>query len=328
MTFSRLHPLFVFCCVLILMVQLHAAGIVTTIPLSGNAQALAINRRTQRIYVSDSSNAVTVIDAKTNTVTATIDGVSGSLAVDESANVIYANSYGALYVIDGSSNTLTATIFPSSFGGGGVAVNPALHSAYAVENEGDAPQVDVIDTRTNAQIATIQTLLGASGAAINQTTGYVFVASYYPGNSLTVIDGNTNQVVTTMLLPGAPSAFPDGTSVAVDPTLQRVYVTAVPNFGSAMVDVFDSSSLSFVRTVPGFNLPMADAVDAHTHQLYATTLLPGSNAPGVVHIDPKTLKKISSVQLPCSQTPATATVNPSDGEVYVGCGPDVFVVNL
>ena len=105
------------------------------------------------INVGD-NNPVSVIDASTRTVTATVPlgnnsvGVPVGVAVDPSTHTVYVinegeNHQGTVSVIDGSRRTVTATV-PLGANPGVVAVDPSTHTAY-VTTEGNS--VSVIESR-------------------------------------------------------------------------------------------------------------------------------------------------------------------------------------
>src|SRR5262249_51686780 len=139
-------------CILLSTLPVLALKTVASIPLSGHPVSIDVNQITQRVYVSTSDNNFNVIDATSNVVVATIPVQAGILTVDEVHNMIYVNSF-CIYAIDGATNTVVAQI-PIGFTAG-IAVNPLLNRVYSVDDEGDFPNVHVIDTTTYMEIADI-----------------------------------------------------------------------------------------------------------------------------------------------------------------------------
>lgn len=113
-----------------------AAGVIT----------VAVNPTTNTIYAAnEQSNNVSVIDAATDTVTATIavGNSPTSIAVNEQTNFIYvansgfqhANDPGSVTVIDGKTNATTTLTDPNALFPSVVAVNPVTNKIY-VTNSG------------------------------------------------------------------------------------------------------------------------------------------------------------------------------------------------
>src|SRR6266487_889430 len=123
-----------------------------TLNTNGVPFAIAVNPRTNTVYVSDISNPnqIWVISGRTDKLTATIgvSGFPGQIAVDPRTNMIYVTSQSGLEVISGRTNRVTATIsLPApAFG---VAVNPRTDTIYATQSAlAGGPGLTVINGRT------------------------------------------------------------------------------------------------------------------------------------------------------------------------------------
>jgi YVTN family beta-propeller protein len=122
---------------------------VASIPLGDFPGGIAVNRATNRIYVGNGFDSISVIDGVTNTIVATIDQDSlgsylfnpASLAVNERTNKLYTPAgptFARLLEIDGSTLQITrrfpvadrAYIF-------GVGVDPRLGRTYSVIDLGN-----------------------------------------------------------------------------------------------------------------------------------------------------------------------------------------------
>ena len=108
-------------------------------------------------YVTNSNGGtVSVIDTSTNTVTATIPGLSGPFGIavtPNSARAYVANNGGTdVSVIDTATNTVTATPSPGSFPIG-IDITPNGAFVYVVNNSDFT--VSVISTATNTVTATV-----------------------------------------------------------------------------------------------------------------------------------------------------------------------------
>src|SRR6516165_3690163 len=102
-------------------------------PVGRGPGGVAVDAGTHTVYVTNNGDSVSVIDASTRTVTATLPvGKSpGGVAVDPGTHTVYVANYGdnSVSVIDASTRTVTATV---AIGGGprGVAVDPGTHTVY------------------------------------------------------------------------------------------------------------------------------------------------------------------------------------------------------
>ena len=119
----------------------------------GGGYALAVNSRTNQLYVPDlQDNNIAIIDGATNSVTTVSDpSVQGpnAVAVNETTNTIYvANVSGTrsgsnITVLDGSTHALNTIVDPNGHTPFEVAVNPVTNRIYAVNY--DDGTVTVID---------------------------------------------------------------------------------------------------------------------------------------------------------------------------------------
>jgi YVTN family beta-propeller protein len=112
---------------------------------------ISVNPLDDIVYVANSgSNTVSVIDGKTNTVTANIPvgTYPNDLSVNPSTNTVYVANRddNTVSVIDGKTNTVTANI-PVGTSPIALFVNPSTNMAY-VANHGDNT-ISVIDGKTN-----------------------------------------------------------------------------------------------------------------------------------------------------------------------------------
>ena len=142
--------------------------------LLGSGQSLA-----QNAYITNlGSNTVSVIDTKTNKVTATIPVGAGPL---------------------------------------GVAVSPDGSKVY-ITNDNDNPgTVSVIDTATNTVTATIPVGVAPVGVAVSLDGSMVYVANFGSG-TVSVITTATNTVIATIPIGPSPEGLavtPDGSKVYV-----------------------------------------------------------------------------------------------------------------
>jgi DNA-binding beta-propeller fold protein YncE len=240
-------------------------SITATVSTVGRPYGLAINRTTNKIYVSQRAPfcmfscppavSGSVIDGTTHGV-ATVQSPTGAgrtlpapLAVNEITNKIYVASSGGTVVIDGATNATTLVVdpnakvgsggsggFPSGFAAG-LAVNPSTNKIYVANGGGN---ITVINGATNS--TTTVTDPNASGlvptaVAINPVTNKIYVVNSTPNpapggtgpGNVTVIDGATNSTTTVT----DPNAF-DPVGVAVNTITNQIYVANLGNFPSGV----------------------------------------------------------------------------------------------
>lgn len=103
----------------------YAQTVVATIPVGAGPSSVAVNPRTNRIYVANrDSDTVSVIDGATNTVVSTIpvEGGPTGVAVNAKTNRVYVtNGNDYVSVIDGATNAVVTTLAVGDVAG--VAVN-------------------------------------------------------------------------------------------------------------------------------------------------------------------------------------------------------------
>ena len=217
------------------------AGVIATVPMSG-ATAAVVTPNSARVYVTAShSDSVSVIDASTNTVTATVsvgDFPFGIAVTPDGSRVYVANLSGnSVSVIDTGTNTVTATV-PVGKVVDGIVVTPDGSRAYvANENTGT---VSVINTATNTVSATIPVGAFPVGVAVAPDGLRVYVANE-SGSSVSVIDVATNTVTATIPVGSAPYG------IAVTPDGAKVYVA---NRLDNTVSVIATATNSVLTTFP------------------------------------------------------------------------------
>jgi YVTN family beta-propeller protein len=230
--------------------------------IGANPTEVAVDPGTHTAYVTNQTdNSVSVIEAATPTVTATIPvGLNPiGVAVDPGTHTAYVTNYygGTVSVIDEASNTVTATI-PAGSLPGAVAVDPGTHTVYVANGGGT---VSVIDEATKTVTATIPVGGNPEAVAVDPGTHTVYVAHYE--GTVSVIDEATNTV--TVLITVGFFAF----GVAVDPGTHTVYATS--NQFAGTVSVIDEATSTVTATIPVGSFPRGVAVDPGTHTAYVAT---------------------------------------------------------
>lgn len=229
---------------------------------------LGINDRTQTLYTTNTRDgSVSAIDLKTGRVIATIKSdvdTSAHLrevAVDETANVIYASSYGrdgVIWVIDGQTHTLSL-IQGVGNGSSGLAVDAAGKRLYVTNMS--ANEVAVIDVATR-QVVERYPAGGErpTNAAFDPKTGRLFVANQGT-NNVTVLDARSGKLL------GAVDTGAGTLDVEVNSATGLGYAA---NRGAGTVTVFNVNSLAVVASLQTGSAPNTLAVDAKSGLVYVT----------------------------------------------------------
>jgi len=139
-----------------------------------------------------------------------------------------------------------------------VAINHTTGLAYVGAECPCGGSLVVIDTATDTVVTTITTVSTPTQIAVDEERNQIFAAHFTGGVS--VIDGDTNTVVTTLAQ--------GGLGLAVDPARDRLYATLGPG-GMA---VYDLNTLALITTVShGLNW-WGVAVNPVTDRIYLTIL--------------------------------------------------------
>lgn len=188
-----------------------------------------------------------------------------------------------------------------------VAVNPTTHMAYAAwpcDNE-----IVINDLATQSENYLAIPGKYPIAVAVNSTTNKIYIANR-DSNNVTVIDGATNAVLTTVSDPKAVN--PKG--VVVNSTTNTIYVA---NAGSNNVTVIDGASNSVVATIAAGTSPAALDVNPETNFVYVTNAgSSGGNAGNLTVIDGQT-NSATTLTDSKAKTPSAVAVNSVTNKIYV-----------
>jgi YVTN family beta-propeller protein len=311
--------------------KLRISGLIAAFALAGllgSAQALA-----QNAYIANLvSNNVSVIDTKTNTVTATIP-VGNSpwgVAVSPDGGKVYVTVIngtertsgvsGGVAVIDTRTNTVIAT-FAAGNDPTGVAVGPNGGRLY-VANDTSPPGVTVIDTATGATIATIPTGGATAGVTVSPDGKKVYAVNLGTGeDAVSVIDAATNAVVATISTPGKWNAYqaafsPDGTRAYLSESFigQGPVLTVIDVATSAVVDtILLGSAPNFVVAAEGV------VVSPDGKRVYVVNFLPSGQSffySQVSVIDTATDGIVAAIPVAAGAS-AGISITPDGTKIYV-----------
>jgi YVTN family beta-propeller protein len=286
------------------------AQTVTANIVVGGVPGLAINPATNKIYLMNQTNGVTVLDGATNgTTTVTAGNTPIAAAVNPITNKIYAvNELSSnVTVIDGSTGA-TSTV---AVGGTpvAVAVNPITNMVYVANNQGGT--VTVIDGATNAT-STVTVGTFPEAIAVNQVTNKVYVVNSGSSN-VTVIDGATNATTSVYTGNNSANCGYNCAFVAVNPVTNKIYVI---NGLFAQISVIDGTANTATNVGVG-DEPAAIAINPVTDKIYVTYLGDYVTNGGVNVIDGAT-NNATTVIDPNAIIPIGIAVDVVSNKVYVG----------
>jgi LPXTG-motif cell wall-anchored protein len=240
--------------------------VLATLPAKGTT--LAINRGTNRLYISDwVSGKVSVVDGATNKLIKEISvgDQPTSIAVNASTNRIYVNeSAPKISVIDGTTNAVIDEIDQIA---GHLAVDPTTNLLYAtgpILSSGPTP-LAIIDGTTNQRVGEVQVGPYPSAVEVDPTNGNVFVATGIndgvgPGQ-IWIVDAGSRSVRKTVPM--------DVQIVALGVNVSTHSVYAV-NFYTDAIAVFDASGSQLATVHVGAG-PSNIAVDELHDLAYVST---------------------------------------------------------
>ncbi|MFE6858703.1 YncE family protein [Nocardia sp. NPDC057668] len=208
----------------------------------------AVDSGTGSIYVSNQDKTVSVIDGRTNRVTATIalaESVT-QLAVDPALSRLYAvypgdqrdNRPGGVIIVDTATNTSVATV-QTGKQALSIAVDPVTHLVYVTnlqsfESVHQAPAdmanrhsaLTVIDPRTASVLESISVGSAAFHTEIDETARTAYVITKYqnpdrmnPETGILVVDLDSRRTIDFIALPAAGN----GNDLVLDPVSRTAY---------------------------------------------------------------------------------------------------------
>lgn len=283
-----------------------AQTVVATIPAQqgylGSSLTIATDPFAQRVYIA--GNGIEVVDQQTNQVLTNIpvgDNELAGVAINLASRKLYTvDGQSGLYVLDLATDQVIENI-PLA-GAIAVAFNPVTNRIYTLDQTG----LEVFDGNTYAQIAQIP-INGQSydeNIAIDPIRNRIYIPldNLYFG-SLVVVDGSTNQLLTTVKLGGYLSS-----GVDVDPFRNLIYVAG--QLGS--LDVVDGATDNDIATITVPGEATAVSVDPRNQRAYVSNFQ--SNEVEVVNTASKKLMKPIVV----GPAPDFSTLDLLHGLLYVG----------
>jgi YVTN family beta-propeller protein len=271
-----------------------------TVKVGKSPVALAINEKTNRIYVANNgAGSVSVIDGTNDAVVATLDvgSLPYVLAVNPVTNKIFvSNTFSnEITLIDGTTN---ATNKIKAGSADSIVIDTKRDRAYLIGWEGTS--LTVLDSKpaiigkvpmggmhlwgmavdeaagklyvTRAGKAELATVDETSGSVTNIATGAtpcavalnpatnLIYVANHEDDSVTVLDGTQSKVLATVKVGEKPQG------IAIDAKANRIYVA---NVHGDTVSVIDGARNAVIKTLRTGHNPYALAVNQSTARLYA-----------------------------------------------------------
>ncbi len=255
-------------------------SVTSTVPVDTLPFVVGVDITTNRIYAAGcnfftgAGSMVVVIDGRTNKVITDVPlndfcslGTQG-IAVNPITHRVYVSDYdeNQEVVLDGSTNQIAARVDLQGQEPVGVAVDVRSNQVWAAL-DGPTGRIDILDGATNTLTGTISVgNVFVNDVAINPVTRRVYVTSQDSPSHLFVINEQTQQVITSVLI----GTFAN--SVDVDPLTNLIFVTDAQENILAVVDGRTNTVTGTATlTVP---FPAGVAVNPVTQRVY----VPGFNS--------------------------------------------------
>jgi YVTN family beta-propeller protein len=287
------HTVFVGSNKLLTIVDEQTGAVTGTVQLAGSVVALAIDTATHRVYalqqfpqpqpVTRQSAAavqanIAVIDPSTRSIITTYPNLGYGPAFPSAGNTLVDDPVGhrlfsaSLNVtvngtrVDGATQIDTVTGKVSAVSNGYVANSLAydpITQALYVADQSPVRTITVVSANAAPRLfGTIEMSPQPDGVALDPSTQTVYVASN-DGPSLSVIDGRTNKVVTTIKVGAILSG------AGVDASSHTVFAA---NGADETVTVIDGATRSVTGTIQVGAPQYRVAVDPSTHSVWTTSL--------------------------------------------------------
>jgi len=228
---------------------INSDGTKRTVKVGANPIALAIDRKTNKIYVANTgSGSISVIDGASDEVVATIPGEAHpyAIAVNDITGTVYVtNTYSdAVTVID----VHTDTAHPLKVGGAdGIAIDSRTNTIFLTHYED--PDLRLVDGATGS-VRKISVGAHIWGMVFDEDSGSLYLAHTVTAEIVSV--NEKTLAVHTIPVGQIPCAL------AVNPATQRLYAV---NYGDETLSVIDLRSLRAIATLPVGHHPQAVTVD-------------------------------------------------------------------
>ena len=247
------------------------------IELGFSPGSVIVNQDSNAIYVADTTgNRVAIIDGAVNKVTKTINVIDtpSKLAMNHITNLIYVSHSinKSISVIDILENQIIDVVELESEPSG-ININPKMNLLYVSQASDDLKDtLLIIDGTNNKTTDIIEIGMHIVEIVFNASSGLIYVLSDSDpdtevpfDNIVTVIDSNTNKIISSFL--GGTTREPS-VDIDVNPVTNRIYVSTT-GFAVNTIKVFDGENNENIATID-FN-KMGDIIDISKIAVNSTT---------------------------------------------------------
>lgn len=205
---------------------------------------------------------------------------------------------GCAAIITSIDDSSAVTIEPGPGPGG-----PTITGPYAYITNYSSNNVSVIDTATDAVLATIAVGLGPYGVTVSPDATRVYVANY-AGNSVSVINATNNSVLATVPIATRPYGL------AISPDGRHVYVVA---YYSNTVSVIDTATNTVTATIPVGQRPHGVVVSRDNKRVYVANYATND----ITVIDATLNSVAATIALPANSNPFGLAQTLDSSKLYV-----------
>ncbi|MFO7676611.1 MAG: hypothetical protein R6X12_09895 [bacterium] len=287
--------------------------VIATVATGRWPAALCYNPTNNKVYCANSGGGgVTVIDGAADTVIATVRGAlveALTLCYNHVNNKVYCSGYHLdnttccsnkfccrVWVVDGAADTVIAYV--GGWAPGTLCYNPQNNKVYC----GHDDVVSVIDGLGDTISATVALRIFSQQALCYSHVNNKVYCAIFEGDSVAVIGGATDSVITTIAAGRGPSAL------CFDPLDDKVYCA---NSGSDDVTVADGAADTVIATVAAGGEPRALCYNPTNNKVYCANL--GSD--DVTVIDGASNQVLRTIGV--GDEPVALCHNPVQNRVYV-----------
>lgn len=307
-----------------------SGAIINKIKVGGNPDSLAYDKNTGEVFVANSSSGtISAIDAKFNV--KNIDLQSPAYYRGEPISLFYLNATKKLFALnstdyklfiyDSVQQKLIKEVKTDSFP---VAIIGSDKLKLALWRDFDANSISVINGETlevkkvPPDAAKKKTFFSKPQGIVDDEEGNRIFVSNLGNNSVTVIDGNTQQITNSLAL-GYPIQ-----SSGFNELNKKLY--AYSPSGNAVI-VVDTSKSDYAYKIISVNRqPFSLSINAKTNKVYVTNSADAT----LTVIDGNTDKIIENIQLERGSYPILNSIDEKRNKIYVAAyGSNfVYVVDL
>jgi DNA-binding beta-propeller fold protein YncE len=266
---------------------------VTTIDIGQNQlSGIAINPATRKLYVTDFSTGLYVVDLTTNAVVGHFSlpgagALSYSITYNPATNRVYTlDNYNNVWVNDGTTGALIKEIVTipanGSALGSTITINPATNLIYIPQ--GTSPgEVLVVNAVTNAVTTVPLEGSGSYYAGVDPLRNIVYISdsgNAASGSQVDVLNGATNKEIA--LITGIPL---QAEALSVNPVTRQVYLSNA----DSTVEVIDGKTNTLTSAViPVGTNPIFSTIDLIHGLLYVgntAEFQPGTQSVSVIKLN-------------------------------------------